>query len=36
MASLRVDVDVIIDTRVPDPEAAPMNLAEDIVLAAFV
>lgn len=35
MSSLRANVDVILDVRVTEPEAAPAELAEDTVLDAL-
>lgn len=35
MASLRVNVDSILDMRVPEPKAAPAELAEDAVLTVL-
>ena len=35
MASLRDDVDDILDTRLPEPEARPAEAAKDTVLAAL-
>lgn len=35
MASLRADVDAILDVRVLEPEAAPAELEEDTVLASL-
>lgn len=35
MESLRADVDAILDMRVPDPEDAPVELAEYTVLDAL-
>lgn len=35
VASLRVDVDAILDVRVPEPEATPVELSENTVLSAL-
>ena len=35
LASLRADVDAILDVRLPEPKASPVELAEDTVLAAL-
>ena len=35
MVCLRVDIDTVLDIRVSEPMAAPADLVEDIVLAAF-
>ena len=35
VASLRVDVDAILDVRVPEPEAIPVELSENTVLSAL-
>ena len=35
VASLRDDVDDILDTRLPEPEARPAEAAKDTVLAAL-
>ena len=36
MASLRADVDAILDARVPKPEAKPVEPAEDTMLAVLL
>ena len=36
VASLRADVDAILDARVPEPEATPAEPVEDTMLAALI